>query len=94
MYRKIWKNREDFSEDSGERTKARVGIQGGREVFFKIYQNKYCRHANENILFWKKYSQMTEFCKFPRDIRRKKTEKWKNVLPNIFGGVIGRGVNF
>ena len=37
-------------------------------MFFKIYQNKYCRHANEKILFWKKYSQMTEFCKFPRDI--------------------------
>ena len=39
-----------------------------REVFFKIYQNKYFRHVNENILFWKKSSQMTEICKFPRVI--------------------------
>ena len=55
-------------EESGERTKTRVGIQGEREVFFKIYQNKYFRHVNKNILFCKKSSQMTEFCKFPRDI--------------------------
>ena len=39
-----------------------------REVFFKIYQNKYFCHVNENILFWKKSSQMTEICKFPKDI--------------------------
>ena len=41
--------------------------KGERKVFFKIYQNKYFRHFNKIILFWKKSSQMTEICKFSRD---------------------------
>ena len=50
------------------RTNTPVDIQGEGEVFLKIYQKKYFLHVNENILFWKKSSQMTESCKFPRDI--------------------------
>ena len=48
----------NFSEELGEPTKTSVGIQGERELFFKICQNKYFCCFNENILFWKKCSQM------------------------------------
>ena len=48
----------NFSEELGEPTKTSVGIQGERELFFKICQNKYFCCFNENTLFWKKCSQM------------------------------------
>ena len=40
---------------------------------------------------------MTEFSKFPRNISCRDIDdlvrRWKNALPNIFGGVIERGIN-
>ena len=40
---------------------------------------------------------MTGFSKFPRNISCRDIDdlvrRWKNALPNIFGGVIERGIN-
>ena len=57
---KQWKNGEDFTEESGERTKAWVRIQGETE-FFKIHQKKYFRRVNKTSSFGRNLHKWLSF---------------------------------